>query len=124
MKEKLLKMFHDLETDVDLIIYYFNSSLERFIEGDFRSSFMDSYKIVFDNEGSPFAKIFVLPNLKEKLKSYSEIRAILVHAKGRGANLQKIMKTQKKLIERNLELLKIVKFEYLEGIIETKRKQD
>ena len=75
---------------------------------------MDAYKIVFDTEGRAFAKIYILPNVRRRMKPYSHTRAVLVHAKGRGAKLSEIKKMQKKLLDRTLDLLKIVKFEFID----------
>lgn len=114
-KARLLKKFDDAKSDVDLLFYYFSSSSERFIEGDFSSSFMDAYKIVFDTEGKAFAKIYALPDVRRRMKPYSHTRAILAHAKGRGAKLPEIKQIQKELLDRTLDLLKIVKFEFIDS---------
>lgn len=113
-KTALLKKFDDVKSDVDLLLYYFSSSLEHFIEGDLSSSFVDAYKIIFDTEGRAFAKIYVLPNVGTRMKPYSHTRAILVHAKGRGAKFPTIQKMQRELLNQTLDLLKIVKFEFID----------
>lgn len=117
-KDRLLSKFKNEGSDIDLLTYYFSSSSERFVEGDFMSSFIDAYKIVFDGEGQAFHSIYVLPNVKDRMKSFANIRAILAHAKGRGAKLPEIKQAKKKLFDETISLLKIVKFEFIEASLQ------
>lgn len=113
-KKELLGKFKDEVSDVNLLIFYFYSSLERFIEGDFDRSFLDAYKIVFDEDGKAFERIYVLPSVRERMKRYSHIRAVLAHAKGRGAKLPEIKEIKRNLFVEIISLLKIVKFDFIE----------
>jgi hypothetical protein len=119
-RDRLLVKFKNETSDIELLLHYFNSSLEHFVEGNFDSSFLDAYKIVFDGEGKAFHNIYVLPDAKGSVRSssYARIRAILTHAKGRDANLPEIKQTRKKLFDTTLDLLKIVKFEFIEASLQ------
>jgi len=119
-RDRLLGKFKNETSDIELLIYYFSSSLEHFVEGNFDSSFLDAYKILFDEEGKAFQNIHVLPDAKESIraKSYSKTRAILTHAKGRDADLPEIKQTKKKLFNETIDLLKIVKFEFIEASLQ------
>ena len=76
---------------------------------------MDSYKIVFDTEGKAFSRIHTLSNMEGRRKEYSKTRAILAHAKGRGVTLPEIRKTHRELLDQTLDLLEIVKFEFIDS---------
>lgn len=119
-RDRLLDKFKNAKSDVELIIHYFGSSLDRFVEGDFSASFLDAYKIVFDEEGKAFKNVYVLPDAKgsTRASSYSKTRAILTHAKGRDANLPEIKRTKKKLFDETINLLKIVNFEFIEASLQ------
>jgi hypothetical protein len=43
-RTQLLSKFGNYSSDAESLIYYFSSSLERFVEGDFANSFIDAYK--------------------------------------------------------------------------------
>jgi len=123
-KEKLVRKYEDAEADIDLLMYYFSSSLDYFIEGDFEKSFMEAYKIVFDSRGTAFKTIYTLPNVEERGKGVTEIRNILSHAHVKSKpkeekeseveELQKLKKVKKKLFDETLSLLKTVRFEFIE----------
>jgi hypothetical protein len=114
----------DVHADIDLLIYYLSSSLDSFIDGDFERSFMDAYKIAFDNRRKAFKTIYVLPEDKEREKHFSEIRNLLSHAHlekrkkseedDETEDLQKLKDLKKKLFRETLELLKIVKDEFID----------
>jgi hypothetical protein len=122
-RTQLLRKFNNYSSDVELLIYYFGSSLERFVEGDFANSFIDAYKVVFDAEGRAFHNIYVLPNVTNRRTTYSNIRSILFHVKGRGAGLPEVKKTQKDLFDSTIELLKIVKNEFIEASLHEDRNE-
>jgi len=123
-RDRLLAKFKNDTSDIELLIHYFSSSLEHFVEGNFDRSFLDAYKIVFDEGGKAFRNIHVLPDAKDsaRARSYSETRAILTHAKGRDANLPKIKQTKKTLFNDTINLLKIVKFEFIEASLQENAK--
>jgi hypothetical protein len=113
-----------VQDDIDLLVYYFCSSLDSFIDGDFDRSYMDAYKIAFDLNGKAFKNIFQLPENKERQKHFSEIRHHLSHAHITGGgkenkdveirDLQRLKEIKKNLFEETLDLLKIIRFEFIE----------
>lgn len=126
-KDDLLKKYlsTDASDSVNLLIYYLGSSLDAFVEGDFERSFMDSYKIVFDLNGKAFKAIYELPENKERQKHFSDIRNLLSHAHIRQRkakegteetkkDFQKLKDVKKTLFRDTLDILKIVKFEFIE----------
>lgn len=113
----LLNKFKTETSDVDLLVYYLRSSFEHFIEGNFFRSFVDAYKIVFDEDGKAFKRIYILVDAKERMKKYSRIRAVLAHAKGRGAKLPEIKEVRRKLFDETIDLLKIVKTDFIEACL-------
>lgn len=131
-KDDLLEKYtnSDDRADIDLLIYYLSSSLDSFVEGDFERSFMDAYKIVFDLSGKAFKNIYQLPENKERQKHFSEIRHHLSHAhisEGKKENkneekrdLQKLKEIKKSLFRETLDILKIVRFEYIETALKTR----
>ena len=122
-RTQLLSKFGNHSSDVELLIYYFSSSLERFVEGDLVNSFIDAYKVVFDAEGRAFHNIYVLPNVTNRRTTYSNIRSILFHAKGRGAGLPEVKETKKDLFDNTISLLKIVKNEFIEASLHEDRNE-
>jgi hypothetical protein len=128
MKDSLLEKYESDEAHakVDMLFYYLDSSLDSFVEGDFERSFNDAFKIAFDLNGKAFEAIYVLPENKERREHYSEIRNILSHArlssKKKGAektedekkDFQRLKEVKKNLFRETLELLKIVKVEFVE----------
>lgn len=128
-KEDLSKKFtsDDAQSEIDLLLYYLSSSLDSFIDGDFQRSFIDAFKIVFDNKREAFKNIYVLPENKEQYKHFAEIRDNLSHAHIRNTKgekskekqyVNKINKLQKELFEENLNLLKIVRFDFINKALE------
>jgi hypothetical protein len=113
-ENKLIERFNAAIPDVDLLLYYLRSALNRFVNGDLEGSYMDAFKIVFDEQGQAFKQIFILSDVNKKAKPYSETRAILTHAKGRGAALKKIKEEKFELFDKTLDLLEIVKEEFIE----------
>jgi hypothetical protein len=93
------------------MMYYYDNSLHNFIVGNYEASFMDAYKIAFDNEGRAFKKIMVFPTTEQSAK-YSEIRAKLVHAKGRNARLDDINKIKKVLFQETVNILSFLKLHF------------
>ena len=109
------------ENDIDLILFYLKISLEDFIAGDFEGSFESAFKILFDEYQGQyvFKDIHQIQNYEDRRKKYAKIRNSLVHAKARSARIQKtedLKKVRKGLFENALDLLKIVKFEYMDVI--------
>jgi hypothetical protein len=126
-KDDLLEKYTnaDTEADVDLLIYYLSSSLDSFVYGDFDRSFMDAYKIAFDSNGKAFKTIYILPENKERSDDFADIRHNLSHAritekkKGKKEteekkDLQKLKELKKGLFRKTLDLLKIVRYEFIE----------
>jgi hypothetical protein len=129
-KDELLKKNanQDVRNDVDLLMYYLRSSLDSFVEGNFDDSFMDAYKIVFDSKGTAFKAIHVLPENKDRQKRFREIRNCLSHAhiderktketnEEKKKDLQKLKDTHKRLFQDNLDILRIVKSEFIEAAL-------
>jgi len=133
-KDDLLKKYTDenVHADIDLLIYYLSSSVDSFVDGDFERSFMDSYKIAFDNQRKAFKTIYILPENKEREKHFSEIRNLLSHAHLSNKNkteeeeekkaLQKLKELKKGLFSETLDLLKIVRYEFIEMALKNRTK--
>jgi hypothetical protein len=132
-KDDLLEKYTsaDAEADIDLLMYYLSSSLDSFVYGDFDRSFMDAYKIIFDSRGTAFKTIYTLPENKDRRKHFTDIRDILSHAciteKKKGEKeteekkyIQKLKELKKGLFRETLELLKIVRFEFVEAALKKK----
>jgi len=132
IKDEFLKRISDENTrnDVDLLMHYLRLSLDSFVEGNFDDSFMNAYKIAFDLNGKAFEAIFVLPENKDRQKRFSEIRHRLSHArisekktkepketKEEKKDLQKLKDAQKRLFQDNLDILGIVKSEFIEAAL-------
>ena len=125
VKDELMKKTNACEGEVDLLAYYLKSALNSFVEGDYERSFMDAYKIVFDNKRKAFEHIYVLPENTERQQYFANIRDALSHAKhsikGKKENdkerLDRIKESKKKLYKSTLELLKIVKFEFIDSAL-------
>ena len=123
-KENLLEKYTtaDAHDDIGLIMYYLSSSIESFINGDFERSFMDAFKII-DNEGTAFKKICICSLTKKQWKYYSDIRNNLSHARISEKNdrkkaekkeqLKKLKEFKKKLFQDTLDILGIVKKEFI-----------
>lgn len=114
--EKIVKNKNIDSKDADLMIYYFDKSIDSFIDGDFENAFMSCYKLAL--EGA-FKKYYDIVNYEEKQKKYVTIRDSLAHAKIRKESesteqLKEIMRT---LFDRVIELLKIARFEFLDNLI-------
>jgi hypothetical protein len=125
VKDALLKKYTtpDVHSDIDLLTYYLSSSLDSFAYGDFDRSYMDAFKII-DNRGTAFKTIYTLPLNEEQWKHLSDIRNNLSHARiseGRKDEaeekemLRKLRKLRKELFRETLELLKIVRFQFLDA---------
>jgi hypothetical protein len=99
-------------SDADLILYYFKSSVDQFIHGDFESSFLHAYKIIFDKA---FDRLHKIEAVNAKRKPFKHIRNALAHAKVIG-DVKELRKLKKQLYTRNLEILKIVKFEFMDAL--------
>ncbi len=124
-KDDLLEKYTNAHADIDLLIYYLSSSLDSFIDGDFERSFMDAYKIVFDNQSKAFKTIYVLPEDKERSMRFAEIRDNLSHAhirekkKGKEETdkkeyLKNLKELKKRLFRDTLDLLRIVRYEFID----------
>lgn len=113
----------DAHADIDLLIYYFSSSLDSFVYGDFDRSFMDAYKIVFDSRGTAFKTIYTLPENKERRKHFTNIRNNLSHAritekkKEKNKDIQKLKELRKELFSETLDLLKIIRYEFIDAVL-------
>jgi hypothetical protein len=131
LEDDLLKKYDSEEEQVkvNMLIYYLSASLDSFVEGDFERSFMDGYKIAFDLNGKAFEMIYVLPTNDERQKHFSETRNLLSHArvssrkkgiektKEEKYDFEKLKNLQKNLFGETLDLLKIVKKEFIEGAL-------
>jgi len=118
-RKKLLAKFSAKSEDVEMLLYYTEHALNSFIEGYFEESFMEAYKIVFDDQREAFKEIYILPKTSEGAK-FSEIRAKLAHAKGRKSNLKEVKENKKKLYKNTLHLIKILKLEFIDKAIDSK----
>lgn len=130
IKDEFLKRAsnEDTRNDVDLLMYYLRLSLDSFIEGNFDDSFMNAYKIAFDLSGKAFKTIYMLPENTDRQERFSEIRHRLSHARisekkaketkeEKKKDLQKLKDTRKRLFQDNLEILRIVKSEFIEAAL-------
>jgi len=126
-KEDLLKKYPktDAHSDIDLLIYYFSSSLDSFVYGDFDRSYMDAFKII-ENRGTAFKTIYTLPMNEEQWKHLKDIRNNLSHARiteGKKEEevdkeeLQKLKELKKGLFRETLETLKTVRFQLIDAAL-------
>lgn len=135
-KEDLLKKYpsDDARAEIDLLIYYLNSSVNSFIEGDLQRSFMDAYKIAFDNKRKAFKTICILPESKEENGRFREIRDNLSHShitkKNKGKEepekkeyIKKLDEAKKKLFHDTLDLLKIVRYDFIDTALKEEQTQ-
>jgi len=124
-KDELLGKPNVLESDVDLLVYYLKSSLDAFVQGDLERSFMDAFKIAFDNQGKPFEGIYRLPEDVGRQQHYADIRDCLSHAKHtpkdkdeqQKERLKRIKEVKKNLYKETLKLLRVVKIEFIDAAI-------
>lgn len=129
-KDGILKrtLNEDTRNDVDLLVYYLRLSLDSFVEGNFDDSFMNAYKIAFDLNGKAFKAIYMLPENKDRQERFTEIRHRLSHARiterktketreEMKKDLQKLKDARKRLFQDNLEILRIVKSEFIEAAL-------
>ena len=107
-KQKLQKK--DKPSDVHLILYYFKSTIDQFVQGDFENSFMNAYKIVFDRA---FDKLHKIQDVKVRRKPFKDVRNALAHAKV-VKDVKKLREMKKQLCTTDIEILKIVKFEFMD----------
>lgn len=129
-KDDLLKKYTNTyaHADIDLLIYYFSSSLDSFIYGDFDTSYMDAFKII-DNQGTAFKTIYTLPMNEEQWKHLKGIRNNLSHARitedkkeetEEKEELQKLKELKKGLFLETLDILKIVRFQFIDIALKNK----
>lgn len=107
------------EDDVDFILFYLKKSFENFIAGNFEGSFESAFKILFDEYRGQyvFKNIHQIRNYKGRRRKYAKIRNSLVHARARSTQkTEDLKKVRKELFENALDLLEIVKFEYMDII--------
>lgn len=127
-KENLLEKYNatDVPADIDLLIYYLSSSLESFVYGDLDRSFMDAFKII-DNQGKAFKTICTIPMNQDQWKHIGGIRNILSHARiteekkekrEEKEGLQELKELRKTLFRETLEVLKIVRFKFIDVALE------
>jgi hypothetical protein len=84
---------------------------------------MDSFKIVFDSKGKAFESIYILPNIEELVQPFTSISNNLSHTRILGSKdeeknddeLAKPKEIKKKLFKNTMDLLKIVKFDFIEA---------
>lgn len=123
-KDDLLKKHTDkkAQADIDLLTYYLISSLDSFVYGDFERSYMDAFKII-ENRGTAFKTIYTLSMDEEKWKHLEDIRNNLSHARIREdkkdktedkEDLQKLRELKKGLFQETLDILKIVRFQFID----------
>jgi len=120
-QEKLLNNYPENEarSTLDFILFYLRSSWEQFVQGDFESSFLNAYKIIFDNE---FDELYVIPNMDKRRIPYSHIRAVLVHARGRDIReLDELKKIKHEIFNTTIDILRIVKTEFMDVIATPKK---
>lgn len=109
-KDDLLKIPNISEKDVDLLVYYLKSSLNAFVQGDLEKSFMDAFKIAFDNHGKSFEGIYTLPEDIARHQHYANIRDSLSHAKHTPKNKNEQQK------EKIIRLEEMKKSLYMENL--------
>lgn len=127
IKEQLKKRYldDDSQADIDLLTYYLSTSMESFINGDFKGSFMDAFKII-DNKGTSFSRIYSPTIDGEEWKKLNNIRKYLSHAKIEDKNkdkkgrLKDLSDVKKQLFKETLNILKIVKFGLIEKALDEK----
>lgn len=129
-KDDLMKKYTntDAHADIDLLIYYLSSSLDSFVYGNFERSYMDAFKII-DNQGKAFRTIYTLPMNEEQWKHLGDIRNKLSHAritegkkerKEEKEDLQKLKELKKGLFRETLDILKIVRFQFIDTALKSK----
>jgi len=129
-KDDLMKKYTntDAHADIDLLIYYLSSSLDSFVNGNFERSYMDAFKII-DNQGKAFRTIYTLPMNEEQWKHLGDIRNNLSHAhitegkkegKEKKEDLQKLKELKKGLFRETLDILKIVRFQFIDTALKSK----
>jgi hypothetical protein len=114
----------DEQADIDLLTYYLSSSIDSFVYGDFDRSFMDAFKII-DNQGTAFARIYVLKIGETEWKRLRDIRNNLSHAKISGdkedleeGQLKALKDLKKNLFQETLNLLIKVRFDFIDKALE------
>ena len=117
----------DAQADIDLLTYYLSSSLESFVFGDFDRSYIDAFKII-DNHGTAFKRIYTISIDENEWKKLSDIRNNLSHAKiSSGKNetkteqLRALKDLQRGLFEETLNVLRMIRFEFIEKALEEKQ---
>jgi hypothetical protein len=114
----------DARADIDLLMYYLSSSLDSFVDGDFERRFMDAFKII-DEKGTAFKTIYTLPISEDQWKRFKNIRNNLLHARitedkkeekenEKKEYLRKLKELKKGLFRDTLDLLKMVRFEFID----------
>lgn len=118
----------DAHADVDLLTYYLSSSLDSFVDGDLERSFMDAFKII-DNEGKAFKTIYTLRLNSEQWKKLKSIRNNLSHAHisedkedetEKKKDLEKLKELKKGLFRETLNILSIVRFQFIDNALKSK----
>lgn len=100
---------------LEMIRFYFNHSIEDFIAGDLERSFENSFRILFDqySDGTyVFEKIYKIEDYSNKRGGFSKIRNGLIHPR----NEEDRKNIKKNLFTKTVELLKILKFEFMDKI--------
>jgi len=104
------------QIDKDLILYFFNRSLNSFVMGNFEDCFVNCFKIVFEING--FLKIHKINGWEERRPQFVKIRAAIVHTKKEEIfeTPDELEEFRKNLFSNALEIIKITKFEFMDVI--------
>ena len=105
----------DEREKIKSIQFFLEHSVNDFISGDFETSYLNSFKILFDQRGGNYVyrNIYQIERFYDLRGNFATIRNNLVHSR----DSETLKQTRKSLFKNSLELLHIVKWDFMDKFI-------
>lgn len=116
LQKKIEEYDEEEKKQIKTIQFFLEHSVTDFISGDFETSFLNSFKILFDQypDGNyVFKNIYQIEKYSTLRGKFASIRNDLVHSR----DPDELKKTKKNLFQNSLELLRIIKWDYMDKLI-------
>jgi len=115
-------VYQKYQKDIELIMHHTTIAFDTYVKGNFKESILNCYKILFDEYKGEyvFSHICRLHNYSDKREKFDYIRNSIVHAKSMNLTKEEeeeIKSIDKKLFQISLDMLFLLKTEYLDKII-------
>lgn len=115
LKKISTKYAEDEREKIKAIQFFLEHSVNDFISGDFETSYLNSFKILFDQQGGNYVyrNIYQIERFYDLRGNFATIRNNLVHSR----DAETLKQTRKSLFKNSLELLHIVKWDFMDKFI-------